>query len=85
VIGRNAEGGALLSDVEQAALVRMVAAWAIYGIDEDGWESLPELAEGAWNALADDLTLFADELVMEATGRARRAGFDIDELIVALS
>jgi hypothetical protein len=85
MIRRDAEGGAILSDAEQAAVVKMLAANAIHKFTECGWEDVPELAEGAWDAVADDMALLADALVLEADTIAVAAGFDAADLLDALN
>lgn len=81
MIRRPAEGGAILSHNEQAAIVKLLAADAIEQFTEEGWEYVPELAEEAWDAVADDMVLLADALRLEADEVASHGAFDVDELL----
>lgn len=83
-VTRSDEGGIILSDAEQRAVVHVIAYNAITRGIEYGYENVPEMAENTWDAVADDLGLIADKHLERAYDIADAAGFDIDELMYAL-
>ena len=86
MIRRSDEGGVNLSDDEQRSVVAILISNAIERSIEHGWgNSVPEMAEGVWDSVADVLGLVADEHSMQAHGIAKVAGFDLDDLMTALT
>ncbi len=86
MIRRNDEGGVVLSDTEQTAVVRALVAGTVRRCAEEDWELVGELAEGAWSAVADEIEQLSDFLLLDADNRAKAAGFvDIAELMDAIS
>lgn len=80
-VTRSAEGGIILSDAEQRAVVHVIAYRAIKRGIEYGYENVPEMVGDMWDAAADDLGLTADKHLTRAYAIAEIAGFDLDELM----
>lgn len=86
MIRRSDEGGVILSDDEQHAVVAILISNAIERSIEHGWgNDVPEMAEDVWDSVADDLGLRADTYLTYAHNIAEVAGFDLDDLMTALT
>ena len=86
MIRRSDEGGIILSDDEQRAVVAYLICNAIERSIEHGWENhVPEMAEGVWDSVADDMGCRADAYLTDAHSTAEAAGFDLEDLMTALT
>ena len=86
MIRRSEEGGIILSDDEQRAVVACLIYEAIEQfLDEGRPGSVPQMAEGAWDSVADDLGLAADAHLSNAHSIADAFRFDLDDLMAALT
>ena len=86
MIRRSEEGGVILSDDEQHAVVAYLISNAIERSIEDGWDrDVPEMAEGVWDSVADHLGEVADACLTDAHSTAGASGFDLEDLMTALT
>ena len=86
MIRRSDEGGVILSDDEQRAVVALLVHNAIERSIEHGWENdVPQMAEGVWDSVADDISLRADTYLTYAHSIAEAASFDLEDLMTALT
>ena len=82
----SAEGGVILSDNEQRAVVWTLVHNVIERSIEHGWgNDVPGMAEDVWDSVADDLTIAAEIRLNAAHHIAEVAGFDLEDLMTALT
>ena len=86
MIRRSDEGGVILSNDEQRAVVLVLISNAIERSIEHGWgNDVPGMAEDVWDSVADDLTIAAEIRLNAAHHIAEVAGFDLEDLMTALT
>ena len=86
MIRHSDQGGVILSDNEQRAVVSVLVHNAIERSIEHGWgNDVPGMAEDVWDSVADDLGRYANWYLTKAHGIAERGGFDLEDLMTALT
>lgn len=77
---RNPEGGLALQRGAVEAVAWIYAAEILNDPDVFDWESMPELAEGAAEAMGDEIKTIADWCLRRAEDVARPHGYDVHAL-----